>query len=168
MPSASEKTTTEKPSEQIAVKRGANGVIMLPSAEVKAATPVEQKLHELRVLPGCPNQTVHVPLPSTGGVACFSEYRGVPLMTATGNFSGPVEFGNRQRLTESEVQDILKWVARQVVLERPNGTGGIYDIDSPHLRGSTGGQPLAKYLALREIPAAELDAASAVPKSMAG
>lgn len=141
------KETTEK------FRRNEDGTFALPEAKVRPAELVQQELYELRTLSGCPNQTVHIPCHSTGNVACFSAYRGLPMMTPEGRFQGPVQAGGLQRLTEAEVEDVMAGVGRLVVLDRPNGTGGIYDRDSPHLRGARETVPLAKYLSMRIAPA---------------
>jgi hypothetical protein len=74
----------------------------------------------------------------------------------------------RQYLTDEEVADVLRYVGCHVVLDRPNGTGAIYENTSQHLRGSDGGRPLAEYLSMREVTANEIAAATAKPVSMAG
>jgi len=157
-------TNEPKPNES-RFKRNPDGTLALPAAAARTTERVPTKLYELRTLSGCPLQTVHISMPSSGNVATFAAYRGLPMMTPEGRFQGPVQEGGLMWLTDAEVADIFARVETLRVLARPNGTGGVYDVDSPHLRGASGDEPLGKYLSIGEVPA---PSAEKPPMSMAG
>lgn len=121
--------------------------VELPQDEVQVDPPEPTKLYELRVLDGCPKQTLNV---GAAG-ATFSAFRGHPPMDADGNIIGHVDAGMRQRLTKAQVDTIVGWVKSRVVA-RIGAMHSVFKRGDAALKGQTEVQPLAKYLSLIEIP----------------
>ncbi len=138
--------------------------VTLDPAEIKIEEPEPTKLYELRTLEGCPKQTVNC----GAAQATFTRFRGTPMMDPEGGLVGHVDAGNRQRLTDTQVQTIREWVKTRVVLRRGGGTGSIFLVNDSALRGHRDIEPLAKYLALIEIPESVQAMEKAPAVAMAG
>lgn len=145
----------------------ASRFVTLPKAEVQVRGAAPVSVYEMRTLEGCPVQTLNVPLYSTGRVATFTAYRGNPNVNENGQLVGPVQHGNRQSLTEAEVQDIHAYVKSHVCATN-RGAAGVYPAGDQVLRGMSNIRPLAEFLSMELIPAEALAAAVAKPVSMAG
>lgn len=134
--------------------------IVIGSEALVYSDPEPTRLYELRVLDGCPKQTINV---GAAG-ATFSKFAGNPALDAGGNLVGRLEFP-RQRLTAKQVALIVEYVKGRRVIPT-GGTANVYPMDHPSLKGQPGVRPLAEYLSLR--PVSEAEVSEPEPVSMAG
>lgn len=137
--------------------------VTLPKADIAYHVEEPTRLYELRVLEGCPKQTINV----AAGRATFSAFAGNPQLSDDGTLVGRLTYP-RQRLTDAEVAAIKEYVKRHVVLQAPSGTGNVYEIGHAALRGQKNIRPLAEFLSLVPIPESAVEAETAKPVSMAG
>lgn len=138
--------------------------IVLPRSDLVVPPPEPMRLYELRVLDGCPKQSITV----GAARATFSKFAGNPALNEAGDLVGRLEYP-RQMLSEREVGLIKESIAKRVVLLDAGNATNIYDVGHAALRGQPPHKvrPLAEFVSLVPIS----DAAAGPepePVSMAG